>query len=68
MAISKNPYPHSLPVISAWLLYYLSSGDDIHGPASNLHAAVGFALPFVLPEHIVTALKTRKRRSAPGQS
>lgn len=45
-------------IISAWMLYYLSS-DEIRGWFANAHAAVGVSFPLVLTIHIIHGLRDR---------
>lgn len=45
-------------VISAYLLYYLSS-DEVRGVFANLHALVGLSFPLILTIHIVTGRRER---------
>ncbi|MEH6357562.1 MAG: hypothetical protein V7745_01130 [Pseudomonadales bacterium] len=55
-----------LQVVSAYLLYYLSS-DEIRAVTSNIHAASGFLFPLLLIAHIVHGkrLKTRATTARP---
>lgn len=50
-------------VISAYLLYYLSS-DEIRGLFANLHALVGLSFPLILTIHIVTGRRQRAQMQA----
>lgn len=50
-------------VISAYLLYYLSS-DEVRGWFANLHALVGLSFPLILTIHIVTGRRQRAKMQA----
>lgn len=51
-----------LQVVSAYLLYYLSS-DEVRAVTSNIHAASGFLFPLVLIVHIVHGKRLKRRVS-----
>lgn len=48
-----------LQILTAYGLYYLSS-DEIRGVVANIHAALGFAYPFVVLTHVLIG-KRHKR-------
>ncbi|GAA6152265.1 hypothetical protein [Pseudoteredinibacter isoporae] len=50
-------------IISAYLLYYLSS-DEIRGLFANAHALVGLSFPLILSIHIITGRRERAQMQA----
>ncbi|PCJ32711.1 MAG: hypothetical protein COA90_01930 [Gammaproteobacteria bacterium] len=50
----------SFQIISAYFLYYLAN-EDVRDVFANLHALIGFTLPFIILLHVLHAMKIRKQ-------
>lgn len=50
-----------LQMLTGYLLYYLAN-EELRILISNIHAAIGFSLPFLLASHVIIGNRTRVTR------